>query len=226
MTDDLASRMYAHAEQPDRGPVRTPAAVPAPSPATDPALVSPPPPGAAPSRRSEAGPEVAADSLVEDEADESESLGDRLYDGGEPPADGNYSPLLRDAFDRLEVEEREDAEHLEAIAQGRQQVHEALAELGVGTAATRELTATFSGYRREPLPDDALSELGHRTEVALREQWGKHYDRNVAYARTAFDAALKRAPWLAQEVDSGAGNDAAVVRHFATIGRRMARAKK
>ncbi len=160
------------------------------------------------------------------EADgEEDSPGERMYDGGEPPADGNYDPLIRQAFGPLEVEERDNPENMAAIAQGREQVVETLREWGVGAPATRELSATFAAYRREPQSEEAMGETGARTEARLRETWGRNYERNVQFARAAFNAACQRMPWLAGEMDNGAGNDAAVIQHFARIGRRMAKTK-
>jgi hypothetical protein len=154
-----------------------------------------------------------------------ESPAERLYDGGEPPADGNYEPLVRQAFGSLEVEERDNPEHMAAIAQGREQVVETLREWGVGAPATRELSAAIASYRREPQSEEAMGETGARTEARLRETWGSNYDKNVRFARAAFNAACQRMPWLAEEMDNGAGNDATVIQHFARIGRRMARTK-
>jgi hypothetical protein len=100
-----------------------------------------------------------------------------------------------------------------------------LREWGVGGPATRELSAAMASYRREPQSEEAMGETGARTEARLRETWGRNYERNVQFARDAFNAACKRMPWLAEEMDNGAGNDATVIQHFARIGRRMAKTK-
>lgn len=156
---------------------------------------------------------------------EPESLAERLFgDDGTPPTDGNYLPIIGSVFDELDRQARSDGvdEDLAAIAEGRQAVNTTLQELGVGAPAAQELSIALAGFHHSPVSDDGIEAANERGHKHLQDFWGRKYDQNLAHARAGYQAAIKRVPWLKDEIENGAGSDPAVIKHFASIGRRMA----
>lgn len=173
--------------------------------------------------------EPARDAPIEasDEA-EAESFAERLYpEDGTPPEGGDYGPLVNDAFDTLERQERQapelSEENLVALREGRQQVQATLQEFGVGAPGAKELSGTFARYRELPMSDEALAVANVRCVQELQEAWGSKYAQNLAFAKAAYQEASKRIPWLAAEGENGAGSDPRVIKQFAAIGRRLAK---
>lgn len=152
-------------------------------------------------------------------------LAEALYDGSGAGVDSSayHDAALGSGFSALEVDARSDgdAETAQALAEGRRAAAELLAELAVPMPDAKGLAVAFAQYAREPMSDEALAVHGQRAEQSLRAEWGADYASNLAAARAAYAHASRRLPWLAELVEAGAGNNPAVIRAFAGMGRRL-----
>ena len=77
-------------------------------------------------------------------------------------------------------------------------------------------------HAREPLSDAQLDSSRTEVEKATRVEWGRSYEANVKLAQQAAADAVRRLPWMRELIEGGAGNDPALIRHFASIGLRNA----
>ncbi|QSX75744.1 hypothetical protein HIV01_004255 [Lysobacter arenosi] len=165
-----------------------------------------------------------------------ESLSERMYADGGPVLDSPeaYSgAALGATFDQLEHQARHDGNEpdAQALAEGRREASALLFEWSVPADHAHEIAMELSAWHdrwmRDELPStDQIVENGAKALSELRKTWGSQFDANLAFARTAYQQASKRLPWLADLVDSGAGNSAVLIKQFAAIGRRQARAAR
>lgn len=180
--------------------------------------------GDALAKEGEATQPLTVDDLVNLELSDAESL---YADGSTRPEEPNgYQLPLGDAFDLLEREARTEqhAEDVAALALGREQAAALLHELQVPTAEAGEIARTLGGwYRREPQSEDQRWDAKEVTTEALQKQWGPQANARVALAQQAAADACKRLPWLGPLLAAGAGNDPALIKHFAELGLRQAR---
>lgn len=178
-------------------------------------------------------PDVTVDELVAQPLTDA----DRMYpDGGhalESAADYDQQ-TLSEPFDTLQMQARFDGNEEEAaiLAEGRQQAAAVLHGMAVPSEAAREIAGELESWNarwiKGDLPDlDEMDSTRQKTEAALRREWGPKYNANVQLARQAYQEAAKQLPWLRNLVeDAGAGNSAALLRHFATIGLNNARNRR
>lgn len=178
-------------------------------------------------------PDVTVDELVAQPLTDA----DRMYpDGGhalESAADYDQQ-TLSEPFDTLQMQARYDGNEEEAaiLAEGRQQAAEVLHGMAVPSEAAREIAGELESWNarwiKGDLPGlDEMDSTRQKTEAALRREWGPKYNANVQLARQAYQEAAKQLPWLRNLVeDAGAGNSAALLRHFATIGLNNARNRR
>jgi hypothetical protein len=201
------------ADQPVSTPEKTLAEVMYPTP-TEPASEPAPP----------AIEAVTVDELVAQDLPQ----GGALYaDGGERPADpAGYDSKLGDGFNALEYEARYDgnAEHVQALADGRRDTAAVLHELQVPIEQAGELTRSLTEWhQREPQDEDTLQARQDDTRAQLQQLWGRETEARIALAQKTAIEACKRLPWLAPLLAKGAGNDPALIKRFAEIGLRQAR---
>ncbi len=178
-------------------------------------------------------PDVTVDELVAQPLTDA----DRMYpDGGCPleSADDYDQQTLSEPFDTLQMQARFDGNEEEAaiLAEGRQQAAAVLHGMAVPSEAAREIAGELEFWNarwiKGDLPGlDEMDSTRQKTEASLRKEWGPKYNANVQLARQAYQEAAKQLPWLRNLVeDAGAGNSAALLRHFATIGLNNARNRR
>lgn len=162
---------------------------------------------------------------------------DRMYpEGGHPldSAEAYSSTALSEPFDALSTNARHDGDADEAaiLAEGRQQAAALLHEMAVpsetASGIARELDTWNTRWIKGELADDAELTLSRKSaEDTLREEWGSKYAARIELAQQAYKEASKRLPWLRNLVEEcGAGNSAALIRHFATVGLNNARNRR
>lgn len=159
--------------------------------------------------------------------DREQPIEDRMAEAGavqlEEPA--GYEAVLSPGFDALEQEARatHNAEDIKALAEGRKVAAELMHALAVPTQQAKEVVSAMSAWRGRELTEEQVEDLGERTVAELRAEWGKDYEAKLRMAQRAATEATRQAPWLAELWRTGAGNDPALVRHFAGVGLRAAR---
>jgi|GEM_PF-5795440 len=178
-------------------------------------------------------PELTVDELVAQPLTDA----DRMYpEGGrhlESAAEYDQQ-TLSEPFDTLQMQARYDGNEEETaiLAEGRQQAAEVLHGMAVPSEAARGIAGELESWNvrwiKGDLPDlDEMDSTRQKTEAGLRKEWGAKYNANVQLARQAYQEAAKQLPWLRNLVeDAGAGNSAALLRHFATIGLNNARNRR
>lgn len=178
-------------------------------------------------------PDVTVEELVAQPLTDA----DRMYpeSGHALESAGDYDQqTLSEPFDTLQMQARYDGNEEEAaiLAEGRQQAAEVLHGMAVPSEAAREIAGELESWNarwiKGDLPGlDEMDSTRQKTEAALRREWGPKYNANVQLARQAYQDAAKQLPWLRNLVeDAGAGNIAALLRHFATIGLNNARNRR
>lgn len=199
--------------------------------------------GAAPANAQTVSQPPAAPTTAELDAAVDELVGRELT-----PAERLYPEGTGPTFDTLQAADgaldvrfaalQHDADEEDAIAltDGRRAAAELMVELQVPKAAANEIAAALdeAQYRwmAGSLPDDETFNRQRDTcERTLRAEWGKDYGPRLALAQRTYRQALAKAPWLENLVEEvGPGNNAALVKHFASIGlanaRRARRASK
>lgn len=142
-----------------------------------------------------------------------------------PETPEGYAHTIDPGFDALEQIARDEhnAADIAALAEGRQAAQALLHELAVPTRQAKDVVAALSGWHTRELTDEQVEDLGDRAVAELRAEWGKDYDAKLAIAKRTASEATRRAPWLQDLWRTGAGNDPALIRHFAQIGLRNAR---
>jgi len=130
---------------------------------------------------------------------------------------------LGSAFDSLEHEARSegDTDTAEALREGRREAAALLAELQVPTHEAKTIAIALAEVARSPQSPEALEVHRERAATTLRAEWGDRYDSELRVARAAYAHASRRLPWLAELIEAGAGNNPAVIRAFAGMGRRL-----
>lgn len=170
--------------------------------------------------------EVPVESAIEALLD-SQTAADLIFDGGPGHVSiGAASDSLAGQFDGLM--QNVDSDDRVLLIEGRAAAAELLLELQVPVQASREIASTLgewsarlhagTGHDEETLARNVESSL-----ATLRADWGNDFDAKLALARRAFEHAAKKAPWLRDVVEAGAGNDAKLIKHFADIGLRQAK---
>ena len=224
--DDLAARMYPAATSTPPPAAHDGSAPPADGLATPAAGSSIPDTGAAHVELSR----VPLDQFAPDEIelmDRDPSVADALYgDGGiRPDTPGGYAHALDGGFAALERDAREAGDQVAvvALAEGRKVVAELMHELAVPTGEAKQIASAMGAWHGRELTDEQVEDLGERAISELRAEWGKDFPAKVRMAQRAAAEATRRAPWLRDLWRTGAGNDPALIRHFAEIGLRNAR---
>ena len=171
--------------------------------------------------------QVSVEELINAE----QSLAERMFAAGRPvpEAPEGYQHPLADGFDVLEADAREsqNAEDIQALAAGRQEVAALMHELAVPKDAARELSRTLSDWHgRDAMTEDQRWDAKADTLDALQKEWGKEASARIKLAQQTAEEACKRLPWLNDLLRSGAGNDPTLIRRFAEIGLRNARRAK
>src|SRR5690606_31611614 len=117
----------------------------------------------------------------------------------------------------------------QALRDGQRVVSELLIEMAVPKSEAREIASVLGdAHSRLTQTGEATPETIESSrdaaEEALRKEWGQEYDARVVLARRAYRQAVAKAPWLEGLVaNTTAGNNAALIRHFAEIGLRNGR---
>lgn len=152
-------------------------------------------------------------------------LAEALYSGEGAGVDASAydGAALGSAFDSLEHEARSegDTETAEALREGRREAAALLAELQVPTHEAKALAIALAEVARSPQSPEALEVHRERAAATLRAELGDRFDAELKLARAAYAHASRRLPWLAELVEAGAGNNPAVIRAFAGMGRRL-----
>lgn len=159
--------------------------------------------------------------------DREQSLGDRMAESGavQPDSPDGYAGALAPGFDALQQEARETRNEADiaALAEGRKVAAELMHAMAVPTQQAKEVVGALSAWHGRELTDEQVEALGDRAVAELRAEWGKDFPAKVRMAQRAAAEATRKAPWLRDLWRTGAGNDPALIRHFAEIGLRNAR---
>ncbi|MFT4197507.1 MAG: hypothetical protein QM601_06285 [Pseudoxanthomonas sp.] len=173
-------------------------------------------------------PEVQA-SVEELLAEQSQSAEGVLYGVREAGPGTSYDTPVLEGFVHLERQaaDQNSEEGLTALAEGKREAVAILTEMRVPQDDASELVRELAHWHgREPLSGEGLRSQMADTEAELRRSWGRHYQANLLLAQRAAKDAMRRLPWLEGILENGAGNEPAVVKHFAAIGLRNARRAK
>lgn len=175
----------------------------------------------------EAAPEpapVSVDELVQREPTAGEAFYTQ-HGGSETPPE-TYNAMLAERFDGLEYRARHDGNEADsqALSEGRREAAALMHELQVTKPEAQELTRTLGNWMHKPaLDEDANWDNKLTTLGALEKEWGRDTQARIRLAQRTAAEACKRMPWLADLLESGAGNDIKLIKHFAEIGLRKAR---
>ncbi len=154
---------------------------------------------------------------------------DRMFrEGGDPPKDLNYGPVLRNLFDGVEYNARYDGDEkrIEMSEGARKGLNEVLGELEVGELHARNIITMAQAYGENPHdPEVSLAE-GEKSVATLREEWGEDADNMILGARQIVAAAAEKTPGLMDFLQTtGMGNDVRLIRTLGLIAKRKGLAK-
>lgn len=162
-------------------------------------------------------PKPAATTVPEIQTTESANPADVLFrEGGDPPADGNYSDALSGFFYHRELGASYNQQNdlLEELQESRKAMQEILVDCQVGKSGANELLCLAGEYSNYPKSGEALEALTARCQAEFEQAYGDQLPQVLAGARRIYAEIQAKIPAITEYVDAGLGSDPKFIRHL------------